>query len=54
MKHTPSKTESNETLTLNDKPWIPRAIRNSFKIRNKIDKQYCKKKDQARKNLWAF
>ena len=49
--HARSKTESNERLTLNDTPWISRAIRNSIKIRNKIDKQYCKKKDQARKEL---
>ena len=38
-KHTPIKTKSTKTL------------RKSIKIRNKIYKQHCKEKDQAKKEL---
>lgn len=34
-----------------DKPWLSRAIKKSIKIRNKIYKQYCKEKHQAKKEL---
>ena len=34
-----------------DKPWLSRAIKKSIKIRNKIYKQYCKEKNQAKKEL---
>ena len=51
-KHVPTTTKSNKMLTLNDKTWISRAIKRSYKIRNKIYKQYCKEKDQAKKTSW--
>ena len=38
-------------LTAYDKPWLSRAIKKSNKIRNKIYKQYCKEKQQAKKEL---
>ena len=38
-------------LTVYDKPWVSRAIKKSIKIRNKIYKQYCKEKHQAKKEL---
>ena len=38
-------------LTAYDKPWLSRAIKKSIKIRNKIYKQYCKEKHQAKKEL---
>ena len=51
-KHAAIKIKSNKTLTLNDRPWISRAIRKSIKIRSKIYKQYCKEKDPAKKNFY--
>ena len=50
-KHVPTTTKSNKMLTLNYKTWISRAIKRSYKIRNKIYKQYCKEKDQAKKTF---
>ena len=38
-KQAPIKSICSKTLTLNDKPWISRAIRKSIKICNKIYKQ---------------
>ena len=51
-KHAPTKTEFNKLLTLNDEPLISKAIRKSIKIRNKIHKQYCTKKDQEKKDFY--
>ena len=51
-KHTPTISKSNKMLNLNDKPWISRAIKRSVEIRNKIYKQYCKEKDQLKKELF--
>lgn len=51
-KNTPIKIKSNKLFTLNDKPWISRAIKRSVEITNKIYKQYCKEKDQLKKELF--
>ena len=50
-KHTPIKIKSNKLFTLNDKPWISRAIRKSIKTRNKIYKHYCKEKRSSKKEF---